>query len=69
MKNLLHNRNTKAAYIVLLLLFMYIPLQAHTPAECDSLIVKGIRAMWKKDHVKSLELLTRARSVAEKNHW
>lgn len=69
MKNLLHNSNTKAAYIALLLLFMCIPLQAHTPAECDSLIVKGIRAMWKKDHVKSLELLTRARSIAEKNHW
>lgn len=69
MKRLLHNRNTKAAYIVLLLLFMYMPLKAHTPAECDSLIVKGISAMWKKDHVKSLELLTRARSIAEKNHW
>lgn len=25
--------------------------------------------MWKKDHVKSLELLTRARTIAEKNNW
>jgi tetratricopeptide (TPR) repeat protein len=48
---------------------MYMPAQAHTPAHCDSLIVKGIDAMWKKDHVKSLELLTRARSLAEKNRW
>lgn len=25
--------------------------------------------MWKKEHVKSLELLTQARNLAEKNHW
>jgi tetratricopeptide (TPR) repeat protein len=66
---ILHNRYTKAAVTLLLCLLMYMPAQAHTPAHCDSLIVRGIDAMWKKDHVKSLELLTRARSLAEKNRW
>ncbi|MHA3789514.1 tetratricopeptide repeat protein [Flavobacterium hauense] len=64
-----HYRHTKAAVTLLLLLFLYMPAQAFTIAQCDSLIVKGVDAMWKKDHVKSLELLTRARSMAEKNHW
>jgi tetratricopeptide (TPR) repeat protein len=38
-------------------------------AQCDTLIKQGIDAMWKKDHVKSLELLTRARDMAKKNRW
>ncbi len=45
------------------------PAKAAGPEYCDSLIAKGIDAMWKKDHVKSLELLTRAKSIAEKNRW
>jgi tetratricopeptide (TPR) repeat protein len=45
-------------------------LQAKTPLQhCDSLVQRGIDAMWKKDHVKSLELLTEARALAEKNRW
>lgn len=36
---------------------------------CDSLIRSGIDVMWKKNHVKSLELLTEARTLAEKNRW
>lgn len=55
--------------MLLLCLFLYIPTKANTPQHCDSLIVKGIDAMWKKDHVKSLELLMRAKSLAEQNRW
>lgn len=55
--------------MLLLFLFMYRPAQAYTQAQCDSIILKGVDALWKKEHVKSLELLTRARAIAEKKHW
>ncbi len=42
---------------------------ADNTAKCDTLIKRGIEAMWQKDHVKSLELLTQARTLAEKNRW
>jgi tetratricopeptide (TPR) repeat protein len=42
---------------------------AGSPKACDSLIKAGIDAMWKKEHVTSLELLTAARTTAEKNGW
>ena len=54
---------------VLLCLFMYVSAKANTISHCDSLIKEGITAMWKKDHVRSLELLTEARNLAEKNRW
>lgn len=55
-------------YLLLTLLFA-INLSANTIQHCDSLIKQGVDAMWKKEHVKSLELLTEARNLAEKNHW
>ncbi len=42
---------------------------ANTIEYCNSLIQKGVDAMWKKEYVRSLELLTEARTLAEKNHW
>lgn len=56
-------------FLFLLCLFFMPKLQAQATAHCDSLIVTGIDYMWKKDHVKSLELLTQARNLAEKNRW
>jgi tetratricopeptide (TPR) repeat protein len=53
----------------LLCLLFTSKLQAQATAHCDSLIVSGIDYMWKKDHVKSLELLTQAKNQAEKNRW
>ena len=55
-------------YLLLMLLFT-VNLSANTIQHCDSLIKQGVVAMWKKEHVKSLELLTQARNLAEKNHW
>jgi len=52
-----------------LCLFFAISSFANNLQHCDSLIQNGIDAMWKKDHVKSLELLTQARNLAEKNRW
>jgi tetratricopeptide (TPR) repeat protein len=45
------------------------PLKAQTKAYCDTLIEKGISAMWKKDFSKSLEMLTEARTIAENKNW
>lgn len=54
---------------MLLCLFLYAPSYANTTTHCDSLIQTGIDAMWEKNYVKSLELLTQAKSLAEKNRW
>lgn len=42
---------------------------AQTTAYCDSLIQVGKDATRNKDYVKSLEVLSRARLIAEKNKW
>jgi len=59
----------KTVFIALLCFFLWIPVRANTIGHCDSLIKKGIDAMWEKEHVRSLELLTEARNLAEKNKW
>lgn len=53
--------------ILLLLAMCY--GHAQTKEQCDSLIVKGADALFRKDYVKSLELLTQARTIAESKHW
>lgn len=63
----LHSKKLSAA--VLLWLFFCAAALANNIAKCDTLIKQGIDAMWKKDHVKSLELLTQARNMAEVNRW
>ncbi|WP_297334366.1 tetratricopeptide repeat protein [Flavobacterium sp.] len=40
-----------------------------TLQHCDSIIKRGIEYMWDGEHAKSLELLTEARALAEKNRW
>jgi len=60
----------KSFYIVAFLVMSYSCFAIVDPKKhCDSLITEGLRALWKKDHVKSLELLTEARAIAEKNLW
>lgn len=65
---MLIKRNTAKTYL-LLLLFFCIPAMANTKAVCDSLISEGVKAFNKRDFIKSLELFTEARSVANKNSW
>jgi hypothetical protein len=55
--------------LVELTLFTGLPVSAQNTARCDTLIKHGVEAMWDKQHAKSLELLTEARAMAEKNHW
>lgn len=52
-----------------ILLILSTFLQAQTPKECDKLIVSGVGYMNRQDYVKSLELLTKAKAMAEKNKW
>lgn len=60
----------KSFYILTFLVVSYSCFAIVDPKKhCDSLITEGLRALWKKDHVKSLELLTEARAIAEKNLW
>ena len=54
---------------VLLYISVCLPLQANTLNHCKKLIQQGIDAMAAKDYVKSLELLTEARALAERNNW
>jgi len=60
---------TKIVFLLLFLFFCISSSTAATITQCDSLIQRGIDAMWKKDYVKSLELLTEARTMAERNRW
>lgn len=43
--------------------------EAQTIEDCDKIIVEGVEEMNKKNHAKSLELLTEAKSIAENNNW
>lgn len=52
------------------LLLLFGPfLLAQSTAQLDSLLVQGINARSNKEYSKSLELLTKVRTVAEENHW
>lgn len=60
----------KSFYIIAFLVMSSTSFATADPKKhCDSLIKEGLRTLWKKDHVKSLELLTEARAIAEKNLW
>ena len=61
--------HTALTFFLFLCLFTGIAAKANTIEYCDSLIQKGVDAMWKKEYIKSLELLTEAKSLAEKNRW
>lgn len=65
-----HNKTFKSFYIVAFLAMSFSCFATVVPKKhCDSLIREGLRFLWKKDHVKSLEILTEARTIAEKNLW
>lgn len=59
----------RTLFIASILLLPILLFASPSQKQCDALISKGIDAMWQKDHVRSLELLTRARDMAEANRW
>lgn len=54
---------------LLVCFLLIVSFQAGTVSQCDELIKKGIDALYNKEHSKSLELLTKARTMAQKNSW
>lgn len=63
------NFHTTLSLLLFLCLLAVTPAKANTIEYCDSLIKKGVDAMWKKQYIQSLELLTEAKTLAEKNRW
>ena len=67
---MLHKDGSAPLFMTLLLcVFITSASFAITIPQCDSLIRIGIEAMHRNNHVKSMELLTKARAIAEKNRW
>ncbi|RDI05808.1 tetratricopeptide repeat protein [Flavobacterium sp. AG291] len=62
-------KNCKIVLLILFISLSAVSLNAHTVAQCDSLLKVGQQATRDKDYVKSLEVLATARSMAEKNRW
>lgn len=61
--------NYTSIILVLMFVFLSTTVKAQTMVQCDSLIEKAKEATRNKDYVKSLELLSTARAIAEKNKW
>lgn len=63
--------NKKRLFIPLFFMCLFFCLHSYatTVEKCDALIRSGIEAMNRSEHVKSLEQLTEAREMAEKNNW
>ena len=53
----------------LYILFLFISIQKGDIQECNDLIQSGVEAMHGKEHAQSLELLTKAKTIAEDNNW
>lgn len=49
--------------------FLITTFQTGSKEYCDNIIKKGIDALYNKEHSKSLELLTQAKTLANKNDW
>ncbi len=58
----------KAIFKLLFLIFSPI-LFAQNPVQLDSLLKQGIKARSNNEYTKSLELLTKVRTIAEENSW
>ncbi|HOZ73885.1 MAG TPA: tetratricopeptide repeat protein [Flavobacterium sp.] len=61
--------NSLVSYCLSLCFFVVLMAQAAPTDRCDQLIREGIDAMNRNENIKSLELLTQARVIAEKNRW
>lgn len=64
------NKQFRHWFSSVVLCFLFItPSRANTIEKCDSLVAAGVEALNKNQYIKSLELLTQARTLAEKNRW
>jgi tetratricopeptide (TPR) repeat protein len=69
MEKLFRYISCKYTALLVVCIFLCTSAAANTVAHCDSLIKKGIDAMWEKQHGRSIELLTQAKILAERNNW
>ena len=56
-------------HFLFLFFSVFLIAESQTREECDKMIVDGVTEMNRKNHSKSLEILTKAKSVAGENHW
>ncbi|MFC0343622.1 tetratricopeptide repeat protein [Epilithonimonas hispanica] len=40
-----------------------------TPKDCEKMVIKAVEAMNKKEFVKSLQILSKTKKIAQDNHW
>lgn len=52
-------------FLLLILAFSH----AQTLESCEKMIVEGVNEMSQKNHITSLEILTKARAIAHENNW
>lgn len=57
------------AFLMLVLISFCTGTFANTPADCDQLIDRSVELLYQKLHVESLELLVKARAMADANKW
>src|SRR5690606_27055796 len=62
-------KNIMRLPLLISFLFIAMQLSAQQQSQMNSLLVEGVKARDNKEYAKSLELLTKARSIAEENQW
>lgn len=67
--NKLNNSKVKFYFILFFCLFYHNFVSAIDTKHCDSMIKTGVELMFQKKHVKSIELLSGAKTIATKNKW
>lgn len=55
-------------FLIIILVFSFQAI-AQTQEECQKMVLEGVEEMNKKNHAKSIELLTQAQSIANANGW
>ncbi len=61
-------KNIRSLFLAVCIFLCTLAAASNTEQQCEALINRGIAAMHQKKYARSLELLTKARELAEKNH-
>lgn len=56
-------------WLIVTLMLIPISIFSQTQKECEKIIEQGINKMFNKEHAQSLELLVKAKTMAESNGW
>lgn len=59
----------KSLIYIFFLLFLPFQAFAMTPKDCEKMVIKAVEAMNKKEFVKSLQILSKTKKIAQDNHW